>query len=164
LWISFDFIFAAYMCSAHIIVAGCSAQSIMHYTYIYYCNFFSLLLRLLADSSKMSELFTVITFTSLCSSELRLIELAHVSFLLHSWLLLTVLLNYIKIYRVISSENIMSFLHLWCVVLCMLHLLFSLTTVNVNEDINHILKLFRSIHSDYLIFDSFIEFSIVLQY
>jgi len=46
----------------------------------------------------------------------------------------------------------------------MLHLLFSLMTVNVDEDIDYILKLFRLIHSDYLIFNSFVEFSIVLQY
>jgi len=58
----------------------------------------------------------------------------------------------------------MSFSHLQCVVLCMLHSLFSLMTVNVDEDIDHILKLFRSIHSDYLIFDSLVESSIVLQY
>ncbi len=37
-------------------------------------------------------------------------------------------------------------------------------TVDVDEDIDHILKLFRSIHSDYLILDSLIEFSVVLQY
>jgi len=35
-------------------------------------------------------------------------------------------------------------------------------TVDVDEDIDYILKLFRSIHSDYFIFDSFVEFSIVL--
>jgi hypothetical protein len=35
---------------------------------------------------------------------------------------------------------------------------------HVDEDIDHILKLFRLIHSDYLIFDSLIESSIVLQY
>jgi len=37
-------------------------------------------------------------------------------------------------------------------------------TVNVDEDIDHILKLFRLIYSDYFIFDSLIESSIVLQY
>jgi len=37
-------------------------------------------------------------------------------------------------------------------------------TVDVDEDIDHILKLFRSIHPDYFIFDSLVEFSIVLQY
>jgi len=74
------------------------------------------------------------------------------------------LLNCVKVHRVTSSENIMSFSHLQCVVLCVLHLLFSLMTVNVDEDIDHILKLFRLIHSDYLIFDSLIESSIVLQY
>jgi len=40
--------------------------------------------------------------------------------------------------------------------------LFPLMTVDVDEDIDHILKLFRSIHPDYLIFDSLIESSIVL--
>jgi len=60
----------------------------------------------------MFELFTVITFTSLCSLKLRLIELAHAPFLLHLWLLLTVLLNCIEIHRVTSSENIMFFSHL----------------------------------------------------
>jgi len=39
-----------------------------------------------------------------------------------------------------------------------------LMTVDVDEDIDHILKLFRSIHPDYLIFDSLIESSVVLQY
>ncbi len=154
------------MCSAHVVVANCSAQSVVHYVCICCCNFFSLLLRFLAGSCKMFELFTVITFMSLCSSELRLIELAHASFLLHLWLLLTVLLNCIEVYRVTSFKNIMFFSHLWCVVSCMLYLLFLLTTVDVNvdEDIDHILKLFRLIHSDYLIFDSFVESSIVLQY
>jgi len=66
--------------------------------------------------------------------------------------------------RVTSSESITSFSHLWCVVLCMLHLSFSLTTVDVDEDIDYILKLFRSIHFDYFILDSLIEFSVVLQY
>jgi len=152
------------MCSAHVVVADCSAQSIVHYMCIYCCNFFSLSLRFLAGSCKVFEFFTVITFASLCSSRLRLIELAHALFLLHLWLLLTVLLNCVKIHRVIFSENITSFSHLQCVVPCALHLLFSLMTVNVDEDIDHILKLFRLIHSDYLIFDSLIEFSIVLQY
>ncbi len=152
------------MCSAHVVVAGCSAQGVMHYACICCCNFFSLSLRFLAGSCKMFEFFTVITFVSLCSSRLRLIELAHALFLLHSWLLLTVLLNCVKIHRVTSSENIMSFSHLWCVVSCVLHPLFSLMTVDVDEDIDHILKLFRSIHSDYFIFNSLIEFSIVLQY
>jgi len=112
----------------------------------------------------MFELFTVITFVSLYSLRLRLIKLAHASFLLYLWLLLTMLLNCVKIHRVISSESIMFFLHLQCVVLCTLHLSFSLTTVDVDEDIDYILKLFRSIHFDYLIFNSLIESSIVLQY
>ncbi len=60
----------------------------------------------------MFEFFTVVTFMSLCSSRLRLIELAHASFLLHLWLLLTVLLNCIKIHKVTSSESIVSFSHL----------------------------------------------------
>ena len=152
------------MCSAHVVVADCSAQGVVHYTCIHCCNFFSLLLRFLAGPCKMFEFFTVVTFVSLCSSELRLIELAHASFLLHLWLLLTVLLNCVKVHRVTSSEGIMFSLHLWCVVLCTLHPLFSLTTVNVDEDIDYILKLFRSIHSDYLIFNSLVESSIVLQY
>jgi len=46
----------------------------------------------------------------------------------------------------------------------MLHSSFSLTTVDVDEDIDHILKFFRLIHSDYLIFNSLVESSIVLQY
>jgi len=164
LWILFDSVFAAHMCSAHIVVADYSAQSVVHYVCICCCNFFSLFSRFFADSCKMFRLFTVITFASLCSSRLRLIELAHASFLLYLWLLLTVLLNCIKIHRVTSSESIMFFLHLWCVVPCTLHLLFSLTSVNVDENIDHILKLFRLIHSDYFIFNSFIKFSIVLQY
>jgi len=49
-------------------------------------------------------------------------------------------------------------------VFCVLHSSFSLMTVDVDEDIDHILKLFRLIHFDYLIFDSLVEFSIVLQY
>ena len=72
--------------------------------------------------------------------------------------------NCIKIHRITSSESITSFSHLWCVVFCTLHSLFSLITVNVDEDIDYILKLFRSIHSDYYIFDSIVEFSLVLQY
>ncbi len=100
------------MCSAHVVVADCSAQSVMHYVCICCCNFFSLLLRFLAGPCKVFELFTVITFASLCLSELRLIGLAHASFLLHLWLLLTVLLDCVKVHRVTSSENIMSFLHL----------------------------------------------------
>ena len=152
------------MCLTYIVIAGCSAQSVMHYVCICCCNFFSLLLRFLAGSCKMFRLFTVITFVSLHLSELRLIGLAHASFLLYLWLLLAVLLNCIEVHRVISSEGIMSFLHLWCVVSCALHLSFSLMTVNVDEDINHILKLFRLIHSDYLVLNSLVEFSIVLQY
>jgi len=100
------------MCSAHVVIAGCSAQNIMHYVCICCCNFFSLLLRFLAGPCKVFEFFTVITFVSLCLSELRLIELAHASFLLHLWLLLTMLLNCVEVYRVTSSENIMSFSHL----------------------------------------------------
>jgi len=100
------------MCSAHIVIAGCSAQSIMHYMCIHCCNFFSLLLRFLAGSCKVFELFTVITFTSLHSSELRLIELAHTLFLLYLWLLLMMLLNCVEVHRVTSSENIMFFSHL----------------------------------------------------
>ncbi len=152
------------MCSAHVVIADCSAQSVVHYTCICCCNFFSLLLRFLAGSCKVSELFTVITFASLYSSELRFIELAHAPFLLHLWSLLMMLLDCVKVYRVTSSEGIMSFSHLQCVVFCMLHPLFSLMTVDVDEDIDHILKLFRLIHSGYLIFNSLIESSIVLQY
>jgi len=110
----------------------------------------------------MFGFFTVITFVSLCSSELRLIGLAHAPSLLHSWSLLMMLLNRVEVHRVTSSEGIMSFSHLWCVVPCTLHPLFSLTTVDVDEGIDHILKLFRSIHSGYLIFDSLVESPIVL--
>jgi len=99
------------MCSAHVVIADCSAQSVVHYMCIHCCNFFSLLLRFLAGSCKVFELFTVITFVSLRSSELRLIELAHASSLLHLWLLLTVLLNCVKVHRVTSSEGITSFSH-----------------------------------------------------
>ncbi len=152
------------MCSAHVVIADCSAQSVVHYACIHCCNFFSLLLRFLAGSCKVFELFTVITFASLHSSRLRLIELAHALFLLHLWLLLMMLLNCVEVHRITSSESIMSFSHLQCVVLCALHLLFSLTTVDVDEDIDYILKLFRLIHSDYLIFNSLVESSIVLQY
>jgi len=60
----------------------------------------------------MSEFFTVVTFVSLCSLRLRLIGLAHAPFLLYLWLLLTVLLNCVKVHRVTSSESIMSFSHL----------------------------------------------------
>jgi len=152
------------MCSAHVVIADCSAQGVVHYACIRCCNFFSLLLRFLAGSCKVFELFTVITFVSLCSLKLRLIELAHAPFLLHLWLLLMMLLNCVEVHRVTSSESIMSFSHLQCVVLCTLHPLFSLMTVDVDEDIDHILKLFRLIHSDYLIFDSLVESSIVLRY
>jgi len=69
-------------------------------------------MRFLAGSCKVFELFTVITFVSLCSSRLRLIELAHASFLLHLWLLLTMLLNCVEIHRVTSFESIMFFSHL----------------------------------------------------
>ncbi len=100
------------MCSAHVVVAGCSAQNVMHYVCICCCNFFSLSLRFLAGPCKVFEFFTVITFMSLCSSRLRLIGLAHASFLLHLWLLLTVLLDCVEVYRVTSSESIMSFSHL----------------------------------------------------
>ena len=89
----------------------------------------------------MSEFFTVVTFVSLCSSRLRLIELAHALFLLHLWLLLMMLLNCVEVHRVTSSEGIMSFSHLQCVVFCALHLLFSLTTVDVNKGIDYFLKL-----------------------
>ena len=152
------------MCSAHVIVANCSAQGVVHYVCICCCNFFFLSLRFLAGSYKVFELFTVITFMSLCSLRLRLIELAHALFLLHLWLLLMMLLDCVEVHRVTSSESIMSFSHLQCVVPCVLHLSFPLTTVDVDEGIDHILKLFRSIHPDYLIFDSLIEFSVVLRY
>ena len=152
------------MCSAHVVVAGCSAQSVVHYVCICCCNFFSLSLRFLAGSCKVFRFFTVITFASLWLLRLRLIGLAHVPFLLYSWLLLTVLLDHVEVHRVTSSEGIMSFSHLWCVVLCTLHPSFSLTTVDVDEGIDHILKLLRLIHSDYLIFNSLIESSVVLQY
>jgi len=72
------------MCSAHVVVTDCSAQSVMHYMCICCCNFFSLLLRFLAGSYKMFEFFTVVTFMSLCLLRLRLIELGYVLFLLHS--------------------------------------------------------------------------------
>jgi len=100
------------MCSAHIVIADCSAQNIVHYVCICCCNFFSLLLRFLAGSCKVFELFTVITFMSLCLSKLRLIKLAHALFLLYLWLLLTVLLNCVKVHRVTSLENITFFSHL----------------------------------------------------
>ncbi len=100
------------MCSAHVVVANCSAQNVVHYACIHCCNFFSLLLRFLAGPCKVFEFFTVITFMSLCSLRLRLIELAHASFLLYLWLLLTVLLNCVEVHRVTSSEDITSFLHL----------------------------------------------------
>jgi len=44
----------------------------------------------------------------------------------------------------------------------MFHLLFSLSIVDVNECINHFLKILWSIHSYYFVFDSVFEFSIVL--
>jgi len=100
------------MCSAHVVIAGCSAQSVVHYMCICCCNFFSLLLRFLAGPYKVFELFTIITFTSLCSSRLRLIGLAHALSLLHLWLLLMMLLNRVEVHRVTSSEGIMSFSHL----------------------------------------------------
>jgi len=100
------------MCSAHVVVADCSAQNVVHYACICCCNFFSLLLRFFAGSCKVFRLFTVITFASFYLSELRLIGLAHALFLLHLWLLLTVLLNCVEVHRVTSSENIMSFSHL----------------------------------------------------
>ena len=40
---------------------------------------------------------------------------------------------------------------------------FSLLTVNINECINHFLKILWSIHSYYLVLDSVFEFSIILQ-
>ncbi len=100
------------MCSAHVVVADCSAQSVVHYMCICCCNFFSFLLRFLAGSCKVFEFFTVVTFVSLCSSRLRLIELAHASSLLYLWSLLTVLLNCVKVHRVTSFESILSFSHL----------------------------------------------------
>jgi len=100
------------MCSAHVVIADCSAQGVVHYVCIHCCNFFSLSLRFLAGPCKVFRLFTVVTFMSLCSLRLRLIGLAHVSFLLHLWLLLMMLLNCVKVHRVTSSENIMSFSHL----------------------------------------------------
>jgi len=42
----------------------------------------------------------------------------------------------------------------------MLHSSFSLMTVDVDENIDYVLKLFRSIHFDYFLFNSFVEFSI----
>ncbi len=60
----------------------------------------------------MFEFFTVVTFVSLCSLRLRLIELAHASCLLHLWLLLTVLLNHVKVHRVTSFKNIVFSSHL----------------------------------------------------
>jgi len=152
------------MCSAHVVVAGCSAQGVVHYACIRCCNFFSLLLRFLAGPCKVSGLSTVVTFASLCSSRLRLIGLAHAPSLLHLWSLLMVLLNCVEVHRVTSSGGITSFSHLWCVVLCTLHPSFPLTTVDVDEGIDHILKLFRSIHPGYLIFDSLVESPIVLRY
>jgi len=164
LWVPSGFIFAAHMCSAHVVVAGCSAQGVVHYACICCCNFFPLLLRFLAGPCKVSGLFTVITFVSLCSLRLRLIGLAHAPFLLHLWSLLTVLLNRVKVHEVTSSGGITSFSHLWCIVPRTLHPSFPLLTVNVDEGIDHILKLFRSIHSGYLILDSLIESSVVLRY
>ncbi len=154
------------MCSTHVIVTDCSVQSIVHYAFIHCCNFLSLLLRFLADSCKMFKFITVITFISLCSSGLRLIELAHVSFLLHSWSLLTVLLDCIKIHWVFfTSWGELFFSYSQSTVRThLLHSLFSLLTVNVDEDIYHLLKFLRTLSSYYLIFNSLIELSIVLWY
>ncbi len=138
----------------------------MHSAFIHCHNFFSLSLRFLTDSYKMFELFTVVTFISLCLSELRLIKLTYTLFLLHSWLLLIVLLNHIKIHWIFFVSWGKSFFsHSQSSIrICLLHLSFSLLTVNVNEDIYHVLKFLRVFFLSYLIFNSLIEFSVVLQY
>jgi len=48
-------------------------------------------------------------------------------------------------------------------ILSMFHSSFSLSTVNINEYINHFLKILWLIHSYYFVFDSVFEFLIVLQ-
>jgi len=83
LWSLFSSVFTAHMHKAVVIVAGCSAQLIMHYHWVCYCNFFSLLLRFLAISDKISKLITVITFMSLCSLSMRLNKSFIVMLMLH---------------------------------------------------------------------------------
>ncbi len=140
----------------------------MHYHWVHCCNFFSLSLRFLAIPDKMFRFITVITFASLCSSDIRLNELSVVVLMLcwsSLWLLIA-LLNIVEIHWVFSCSNDESlFSHSWsCIRSHLLHLSFSLLTVNVDEDIYHLLKFFRMISSDYLIFNIFTQFSIVLQY
>jgi len=168
LWSSSDFIFAAHVHKAVVIIAGCSAQLIMHYHWVCHCNFFSLSLRFLAISDKMSEFITVITFISLCLLNVKLSESSIVMFMLHwpsLWLLIT-LLNIVEIHQVfLHPDDELLFSHSWsCIRFCLLHSSFSLSTVNVDEDIYHLLKFFKTVSSDYLIFNIFTQFSIVLWY
>jgi len=159
LWLLFSFIFTAYMHKAVIIIADCSAQLIMHYHWVHHCNFFSLSLRFLAIPDKMFRFITVITFVSLYSSDIRLNELSVVALMLHwpSLWLLIMLLNIVEIHQIfLYSDNESSFSHSWsCIRFCLLHSSFSLLTVNVNEDIYHLLKFFRAVSSDYFIFNIF---------
>jgi len=160
LWLSSDFIFTVHVHKAVIIIAGCSAQLIMHYHWVHHCNFFSLSLRFLAIPDKMFRFITVITFVSLCSLDVRLNELFIIILMLHwpsLWLLIA-LLDIVEIHWVfLHSDNESSFSHSWsCIRFCLLHSSFSLSTVNVDEDIYHLLKFFRTVSSDYLVFNIFI--------
>jgi len=55
----------------------------MHYCYIYYCNIFSLLLRLLAISNKMFRFIIIITFISFYLLNIKLNELFIIIFMLY---------------------------------------------------------------------------------
>ncbi len=168
LWSSSDSVFAVYVHKAVIVVADCSAQLIMHYHWVHHCNFFSLLLRFLAIPDKMSKFITVITFMNLCSLSVKLNKLSVIALMLHwpsLWLLIA-LLNIVEIHWIFLHSNDESlFSHSWsCIRSYLLHSLFSLSTINVNEDIYHLLKFFRAVSSDYFIFNIFTQFSIILQY
>ena len=159
LWSSSDFIFTVHVHKAVIIIADCSAQLIMHYHWVYCCNFFSLSLRFLAIPDKMFRFITVITFVSLYSLSMRLSKSSVITFMLYwssLWLLIA-LFNIIEIHQIfLCSDNESSFSHSWsCIRFCLLHSSFSLLTVNVNEDIYYLLKFFRAVSSDYFIFNIF---------
>jgi hypothetical protein len=101
--------------------------------------------------------FTVITFMSLCSSRLRLIELAH-ALSCFTCGCCSQCFSIASRFIGHSSENITSFTSLMC------SALYTSSVVLIDDcwcwwRYWSYSKLFRSIHSDYLIFDSLIESS-----
>lgn len=167
LWVSSEFIFIAHVCLTHVIIAFSSAECVVwcdDTLLSSHCNFLLIAVRFLTLSCKVFRFFTVITFSCFwlflnCFSEvlssqhfLQFFDQGLMSF------------NHIKVHWIVFILwGVLLSSYSRCSVLSFLHLLFSLLTVDVNKYVDHLLKAFRSLCSDYFIFNSFFKSSIVLQ-